>query len=89
MRLLGPYLFLILGLVIGIATTYLFRNPMRLVPNIIIGIAGSFFGLWLRDIFDIHIGGNLQGAMIAAALGALTTTVLANLVYDRVRTSNQ
>ena len=88
MRLLGPYLFLFLGLIIGIVTTYLFRNPMRLIPNIIIGIAGSFFGLWLRDIFDIHIGGNLQGAMVAAALGALTTTVIANLVYDQVRSSS-
>ena len=84
MRLLGPYIFLIIGIAIGVATTYLFKNPMRLIPNLAIGAIGSFFGLWLRDVLDIHLGGNLQGAMIAAALGALVATVGANLLYDRV-----
>lgn len=88
MRLLGPYLFLIIGIAIGVATTYLFRNPMRLIPNVAIGAVGSFFGLWLRDVLDIHVGGNLQGAMIAAALGALVTTIGANLIYEKVFKDN-
>lgn len=84
MRLLGPYIFLIIGILIGVVTTYVFKNPLRLIPNLAIGAIGSFFGLWLRDVLDIHIGGNLQGAVIAAALGALAATVGANLLYERL-----
>lgn len=83
MRLLGPYIFVLVGLLIGCATTYLFTsNPMRLIPNILLGIVGSFFGLWIRDIFDIDIGGNLSGALLAAAVGALLLTVPVNIFYS-------
>jgi uncharacterized membrane protein YeaQ/YmgE (transglycosylase-associated protein family) len=82
MRLLGPYLFVLVGVLIGIATTKLFRNPLRYIPNILVGVVGSFFGLWLRDIMDWHMGGNLSGALIAAAVGALVATLAVNLALD-------
>jgi len=85
MRFLGPYLFILIGIAIGVATTFLFRNPMRLIPNVAIGAVGSFFGLWVRDVLDIHAGGNLQGALIAAALGALVATLTANVIYNQIR----
>ncbi len=85
MRLLGPYIFVFVGVLIGIATTFLFKNPMRAVPNILLGIAGSFFGLWLRDILDLHLGGNLSGALLAASVGALVATVGANLLFNSDR----
>lgn len=81
MRLLGPYLFIFVGVLIGLATTYLFKNPLRAAPNVLLGIAGSFFGLWLRDIFDLRLGGNMTGALISAAVGALILTVVVNLVF--------
>lgn len=83
LRLLGPYIFVFVGVLIGCATTYLFKNPLRIAPNIIAGILGSFFGLWLRDILDLKLGGNTSGALIAAALGALVFTVLINLLLNR------
>ncbi|MBX2878949.1 MAG: hypothetical protein KTR32_03400 [Granulosicoccus sp.] len=83
MRLLGPYIFILVGVLIGIATTFLFKNPMRIAPNVVLGVLGSFFGLWIRDIMDWRLGGNLSGALIAAAAGALTTTIIINLLMNR------
>lgn len=83
MRMLGPYIFILVGVLIGIATTFAFRNPMRIAPNVVLGILGSFFGLWVRDIMDWRLGGNLSGAVIAAAVGALITTVVVNLIMNK------
>ncbi|MBX2823817.1 MAG: hypothetical protein KTR33_03745 [Gammaproteobacteria bacterium] len=83
MRLLGPYMFILVGVFIGLLTTSLFQNKLRLAPNIIVGVLGSFFGLWLRDILDWQWGGNLSGALAAAALGALVTTVALNLTLNQ------
>lgn len=80
MRIFGPYIFIFVGLVIGALATFVFTsNPMRMAPNIVLGILGSFFGLWVRDVLDITAGGNMTGALIAAALGALLLTVPANI----------
>jgi len=83
MRMLGPYIFILTGVIIGIATTFLFRNPLRVAPNVIAGVLGSFFGLWIRDIMDWHLGGNLSGALIAAGVGAAITTVALNLLLNQ------
>ncbi len=82
MKLLVPYVFILIGVVIGIITTKAFKNPLRLAPNIIAGIVGSFAGLWVRDVLDVTLGGNLVGALIAVTLGALITTVALNLVLN-------
>ncbi len=83
MKLLIPYAFVLIGVVIGIITTKAFNNPLRLAPNIIAGIAGSFAGLWVRDVLDVTLGGNLSGALIAVTLGAIITTVALNLVLNQ------
>ena len=82
MRFLGPYIFVFVGVLVGIGTTYLFKNPLRMAPNIILGIAGSFFGLWLRDVADLSLGGNLTGALLAATVGAIILTGIVNLVLN-------
>ena len=86
MRLIGPYIFIFVGVLIGCATTYLFsNNPLRMLPNIVLGVLGSFFGLFLRDILDITMGGKLSGALLAAAIGALALTIVGNLIYTMLR----
>ena len=83
MRLIGPYLFIFIGVFIGIATTQLFSgNPLRYLPNVVAGVIGSFFGLFLRDIFDVTMGGKLTGALLAAAMGALLLTLIVNIGYE-------
>jgi len=85
MRLIGPYLFILIGVVIGILATRLFsKNPLRYLPNVVLGVIGSFFGLFLRDIFDVTLGGKFLGAMLAAALGAVLLTVIGNLLFERL-----
>lgn len=86
MRLLGPYIFLLVGVLVGLATTYMFRNPMRIPPNVLLGVVGSFFGLWLRDVLDLRLGGNMTGALIAATCGAVLLTVAVNIVLNRMHT---
>lgn len=83
MRFLGVYMFVLIGVLVGIGTTRLFKNPLRTVPNVLIGIAGSFFGLWLRDVADWSMGGNMRGALLAATIGAVVSTVLVNLALNR------
>lgn len=82
MRMLGPYIFILVGVLIGIATTFMFKNPMRIAPNVVLGVLGSFFGLWVRDIMDWRLGGNMSGALIAAAVGALMATLAINLIMN-------
>lgn len=85
MRLIGPYLFILIGVVIGVLTTRLFsKNPLRYLPNIVMGVMGSFFGLFLRDIFDVTMGGKLLGALLAAGLGAALLTIIGNLLFERL-----
>lgn len=82
MKLLVPYVFVFIGVIIGIVTTKAFDNPLRLAPNILAGVVGSFAGLWIRDVFDVTLGGNLIGALLAVTLGAIITTVALNLLLD-------
>jgi len=87
MRLIGPYLFIFIGVFIGIATTRLFSgNPLRYLPNVVAGVIGSFF---LRDIFDVTMGGKLTGALLAAALGALLLTLIVNIGYEIMQKRNK
>ena len=79
-------MFILVGVLIGCATTYLFsNNPLRMLPNIVLGVLGSFFGLFIRDIMDVTLGGKLSGALLAAAIGALVLTIVGNLVYTMLR----
>ncbi len=83
MRLIGPWLFVLVGLAIGLATTRAFgSNPLRFLPNAVMGVVGSFFGLFVRDVFDVTWGGKLGGAFVAAVVGALVLTVIGNLAYN-------
>ena len=66
----------------GIGLGLIFRDKFPgFLPNIIIGILGSFAGLFFKDVFDIQVAGNLGGAMIFSALGALVFLLPANLLY--------
>lgn len=89
MRLIGPYLFVFVGVFVGLLTTRLFsKNPLRYLPNVVTGVVGSFTGLLTRDALDVSMGGKLTGALLAAFLGALVLTVVLNLIYEIVSGRN-
>lgn len=85
MKLIGSSLFVLIGALMGIVIGMVFRdNFPGFLPNIIIGILGSFAGLFFKDVFDIVFAGNLGGAVIFSALGALVFLLPTNLLYRRL-----
>ncbi|MCB1756247.1 MAG: GlsB/YeaQ/YmgE family stress response membrane protein [Gammaproteobacteria bacterium] len=83
MRLIGSGLFIIIGLLAGIALSALFdEKGAGYLPNMIVGVAGAFAGLFFKDIFDIDFAGNLGGAVIFSLLGACVLLIPLNLAYQ-------
>ncbi len=82
MKLIGSGLFIIIGIIAAIFITHRFgEKSAGYAVNIVVGIVGSFAGLWLKDLFDIQLLGNLSGAAIFSALGAFLCLIPFNLIY--------
>jgi uncharacterized membrane protein YeaQ/YmgE (transglycosylase-associated protein family) len=78
---------LLLFLVIGIAAGFLAGKIMKgsgfgLIGDLIIGVIGSFIGVWLFGLFGISSGGVL-GLLVAAIVGALLLLYVIRLVKSR------
>lgn len=81
MRLLAPLMFVLIGLLVAALFTALFRgHSPGFRINALLGVAGAFVGLWVRDLLDIMDGGPLLGALVAALAGAVVFTGVANLL---------
>lgn len=80
MRLIFPALLAVLGFVCGMLIQRQVPNT-KLDPHIsgLIGVAGAFVGLLLRDISDIHIGNDTLATFAAAIIGAVLLSLVANL----------
>lgn len=66
---------LLLFLVVGVVAGFLAGKIMKgrgfgLVGDLIIGVIGSFIGVWLFGLLGLSIGGIL-GLLVAAIVGAL------------------
>jgi uncharacterized membrane protein YeaQ/YmgE (transglycosylase-associated protein family) len=75
---------LILFLVIGIVAGYLAGKIMKgkgfgLLGDLIVGVIGSFIGVWVFGLLGIWTGGIL-GLLIAAIVGALLLLYVVRLV---------
>lgn len=82
MKLIGSGLFIIIGIIAAIIITRSFgKRSAGYTVNIIVGIAAAFAGLWLKDIFDIQLLGNLSGAAVFSTLGAFIALILLNFIY--------
>lgn len=82
MKLIGSGLFIIIGIVVAIIITRGFgEKSAGYTLNITVGIFAAFLGLWLKDLFDIHLLGNISGAAVFSVLGAIVALVPLNLVY--------
>ena len=74
---------LLLFLVIGIVAGFLAGKIMKgagfgLVGDLIVGVIGSFIGVWVFGLLGIYSGGIL-GLLIAAVVGALLLLYLIRL----------
>jgi len=83
-RLAGITLFALVGVAIGLLA-YRILGHRRITPwqSVLAGIAGSFAGLWLADIADIRLFGNLFNSLFFAACGALIVVPLTALFTAR------
>lgn len=75
---------LLLFLVIGIVAGYLAGKIMKgkgfgLLGDLIVGVIGSFIGVWVFGLLGISTGGIL-GLLIASIAGALLLLYVARLV---------
>lgn len=66
---------LILFLVIGIVAGFLAGKIMKgsgfgLIGDLIVGVIGSFIGVWIFGLLDIS-GGGILALLVAAVVGAL------------------
>ena len=82
MRLIAPLLFCMIGAIAGATVALLFRGRgTGLRGGAVAGLLGGFAGLLVRDLFDLDRLEVLAGALTAALLGALVTSLAVNLVF--------
>ncbi len=65
------FLFLVIGIVAGFIAGKIMKGAgFGLVGDLIVGVIGSFIGVWIFGLLNISSGGIL-GLLIAAIVGAL------------------
>lgn len=80
MRLLIPIFIVLLGMGSGALICLLFKNTADgLKISAIAGGLGAFVGLMLRDVLDDVSGGLIGGALLAAIVGAVAVSAVANI----------
>lgn len=85
MRFVGSSLFVLIGIATGVVFSRIFReNAPGLIPSCIAGFLGAFFGLFVKDIFDVELGGNLTGAAVFATLGAVLFNTALLVFYRKI-----
>jgi uncharacterized membrane protein YeaQ/YmgE (transglycosylase-associated protein family) len=72
-------------LLIGLAAGAIAGRVMRgkgfgFVLNLIIGVAGAYFGSWLFAEMGIHIRGGIIGTLFVAVTGAVILLFVLNLL---------
>ncbi len=82
-KLLAMSVFIVVGAVIGGLFYRKFGNDKLTLPMcLIIGILGAFAGLWIPDITDIRLVGNLVDSLLFSSIGSALLLGL-NLVISR------
>jgi uncharacterized membrane protein YeaQ/YmgE (transglycosylase-associated protein family) len=78
---------LILFLIIGVLAGFLAGKIMKgggygLVGDLIVGVIGSFIGVWVFGLFGIEAGGIL-GLLVASVIGAVLLLYVIRLAKKR------
>jgi len=77
----GIVVILLVGLIAGWLAGQIVRGTgFGLLGDLIIGIAGAFFGSWLLPQLGIHLGAGLIAAIINATIGAVLLLLIVRLV---------
>jgi uncharacterized membrane protein YeaQ/YmgE (transglycosylase-associated protein family) len=78
---------LLLFVVVGVAAGFLAGKIMKgsgfgLVGDLVVGVVGSFVGVWLYGVLGVAVGGVL-GLLVASVVGALLLLYVLRLVRRR------
>lgn len=91
MKLIGPLLFVAIGMIIGLAVRALFGQLLggstepSARASMLAGTVGSFAGLWLPGLLGFELEGPLNGTLPTAALGAALLSTALSLAMRRPR----
>ena len=80
-KLLAMSLFIVVGAVIGFFFHRLADQgnlPVHL--SMALGVFGSFAGIWLADLADLHFIGNVVDSLMFATAGSLLILTLNSLI---------
>jgi len=78
-------IFLLVGLVAGWLAGIIMRGRYGLIGDLIIGVIGSFLGVWLLGLLKVNVGGGILGAIITALIGAIVLLLILRLIFGRGR----
>jgi len=85
MRMLIPFMIIVLGMLSGAFICHLFKNTATsFKAGLIAGGIGAFAGLMVRDVLDIVAGGAVFGSLVAAVGGAVLFSIITNLIYTKM-----
>jgi len=85
MRLLIPFIIIVLGATIGLIVNTVLNGredvtDVRPYLSMFAGGIGAFVGMFLRDTLGIQMVGNLTDTVIASALGAAAFAAIAHVI---------
>ena len=76
-------LFLLVGVVAGFVAGKLMRGAgFGLLGDLVVGVIGSFVGVWVFGLLGLSAGG-LLGLLVAAIIGAMLLLFLVRLIKRR------
>lgn len=75
---------LLIGALAGWLGSVFYRGSgLGLIGNIIVGIAGSFVGVWLLGKLGLSLGTGWIAAVLTGAIGAIIILFLFNLIFRK------
>ena len=81
MKLIIPVFIVAMGMLVGAAIFSLFKKSIiGFKLSVLAGGLGAFVGLLVRDFMDITYGGTFWGALLAAIIGAVVLSAIANVM---------
>lgn len=71
-KLLSVSLFIAIGIIVGsLFYKYYKRRTLPLAICLVLGVLGAFAGLWISDLADLRLIGNVTDGVIFATTGSV------------------
>ena len=70
---------LIVGLIAGFLADLVFKNKFGLIGDLLIGVIGSFIGVWVFGQLNLSIAEGIVGDVLTALVGAVILLIIANI----------